>query len=210
MRIYLLLLCFLSGIFQIEAQDARKILDKASEAYNKAGGIHAIFTLNTEDVKNKITNSEDGQAYLKGNKFQIDLPDGITWFDGKTQWVYAKGGDEVNVSSPTGDELAGISPAVLLNIYKNGFKLTYKGEKKEGNKSVFIVEMIPPKKTEYSKITITIDKITNLFSTISLSGTNGYNSLLKIRKMEAGLNLPESTFVFNKSKYPNVEVIDLR
>lgn len=198
------------GVLGLVAQDAKSILDKASAAYNKAGGMHTVFTLNNEDVKNKVTTSDDGQAYLKCNKFQIDVPDGTTWFDGKTQWVYAKGGDEVNVSNPTGDELAGISPAVLLNIYKSGFKLVYKGEQKQGNKTLQVVEMIPTKKMDYSKISIAIDKTTNLFSIIKFYGTNGINSELKIRKIETGLNLPNDKFVFNKKDYPNVEIIDLR
>lgn len=210
MRAKLILLFFVCGIMHAAAQDARQILDKANEAYNKAGGIHAVFTVNVEEVKQKVVHSQDGQAYLKGNKFKIDVPDGITWFDGKTQWVYAKGGDEVNVSNPTGDELAGVSPSVLLNIYKTGFKLSYKGEKKEGAKTVLVIDLIPAKVKDYNKMTVTLDKSTYLFTSVSLYGTNGINNYLKIRKLQAGVNLPDATFIFNKKEYPNVETIDLR
>ncbi|SHE37888.1 LolA family protein [Dysgonomonas macrotermitis] len=210
MKAKLILLLLVCGILQVKAQDARQILDKASAAYNSAGGMHAVFTLNTEEVKQRVIHSQDGQAYLKGNKFKIDVPDGITWFDGKTQWVYAKGGDEVNVSNPTGDELAGVSPSVLLNIYKSGFKLVYQGEKKEGAKTVIVVDMIPQKSQDYSKMTVTLDKATYLFTSVSLYGTNGINNHLKIRKMQQGVNLPDNTFVFSKKDYPDVEIIDLR
>lgn len=210
MRAKLMLLFLVCGIIHAGAQDARQILDKANAAYNKAGGIHAVFTVNVEEVKQKVVHSQDGQAYLKGNKFKIDVPDGITWFDGKTQWVYAKGGDEVNVSNPTGDELAGVSPSVLLSIYKTGFKLNYKGEKKEGAKTVLVVDLIPAKVKDYSKMTVTLDKSTYLFTSVSLYGTNGINNHLKIRKLQAGVNLPDTTFIFNKKEYPNVEIIDLR
>lgn len=46
---------------------------------------------------------------MKGNKFKIEIPDAITWFDGTTQWVYIKDTDEVNITNPTGDELQAIS-----------------------------------------------------------------------------------------------------
>lgn len=195
----------------MNAQNAKDILDKANLAYNQAGGIVASFTVNTEDVKGKTIYSQDGKAYLKGNKFKIDVPDGITWFDGKTQWVYAKGGDEVNVSNPTGEELAGVSPSVLLSLYKAGFKLSYKGEKKEKTKTVYVVEMIPlGKKTEFSRMIVTIDKVTNIFTSVSTYGKDGMDNHLIINKILTGVNLSDAVFVFNKKEYPGVEVIDLR
>ncbi|MBF0577428.1 LolA family protein [Dysgonomonas sp. GY617] len=207
----LLILVFLFSVLGLNAQDAKSILDKANLAYNQAGGITASFTINTEDVKGKTVYSQDGKAYLKGNKFKIDVPDGITWFDGKTQWVYAKGGDEVNVSNPTGEELAGVSPSVLLSLYKAGFKLNYKGEKKEKAKTVYVVEMIPlGKKTEFTKMVIHIDKATNIFTSVNTFGKDGVNNQLIITKLQTGVNLLDNLFVFNKKEYPQIEVIDLR
>lgn len=205
------MLTFFLSVFCLNAQNAKDILDKANLAYNQAGGIVASFTINTEDVKGKTIYSQDGKAYLKGNKFKIDVPDGITWFDGKTQWVYAKGGDEVNVSNPTGEELAGVSPSVLLSLYKAGFKLSYKGEKKEKTKTVYVIEMIPlGKKTEFSKMIVTIDKATNIFTSVSTYGKDGMDNHLIINKIQTGVNLSDAVFVFNKKEYPGVEVIDLR
>lgn len=211
MKKKLLILVFLFSILGLNAQDAKSILDKANLAYNQAGGITASFTINTEDVKGKTVYSQDGKAYLKGNKFKIDVPDGITWFDGKTQWVYAKGGDEVNVSNPTGEELAGVSPSVLLSLYKTGFKLNYKGEKKEKAKTVYVVEMIPlGKKTEFTKMVIHIDKATSIFTSVSTFGKDGVNNQLIITKLQTGVSLLDNLFVFNKKEYPQIEVIDLR
>lgn len=211
MKKNLSILAFLFSIFALQAQDAKAILDKANLTYNQAGGITASFTINTEDVKRKTVYSQDGKAYLKGNKFKIDVPDGITWFDGKTQWVYAKGGDEVNVSNPTGEELAGVSPFVLLSLYKAGFKLNYKGEKKEKAKTVYVVEMIPiGKKAEFTKMVVHIDKATNIFTSVNTFGKDGINNQLIITKLQTGVNLPDNTFVFNQKEYPKIEVVDLR
>lgn len=211
MKINLLIILFFASFFSVGAQNARTILDNANKAYNNAGGITASFTINTEDVGAKVTYSQDGKAYLKGNKFKIDVPDGITWFDGSTQWVYIKGSNEVNISNPAGEELAGVSPAVLLNIYKTGFKLDYKGETRENGKTVYVVEMIPESSnSEYSKMSINIDKTTNLFTSIKLFGKNKMNNHLIIRSLQTKTNPLDGTFVFNKKDYPGVEVIDLR
>ena len=201
----------LTSIFSISAQDAKSILDNANQAYNKAGGITAKFTLNSEDVKNKVTYSQDGTTHLKGNKFKIDVPEGITWFDGKTQWTYAKGSDEVNVSNPTGNELAGISPFVLLNIYKKGFKLSLNGEKTEKGKSVYSVDLVPESnKVEFKKITINIDKSNWMISSIKIYNKDGIVTHLIINKLQMGVNLSDDIFTFNKKEYPNVEIVDLR
>ncbi len=205
------LFVFFISVFTVNAQNAKTILDNASKAYNSAGVITASFTINTEDVKNKTTYSQDGKAYLKGDKFKIDAVDGITWFDGKTQWVYVKGSEEVNISEPTGEELASVSPAILLNMYKTGFKLNYKGEKKNGGKTVYMVELVPEsKKSEFSKMYVNIDKTTNLFTSIQMFGKNGMNNHLIVKSMQTRTNLPDNTFVFNKKDYPKAEVIDLR
>lgn len=193
------------------AQNARSILDKASEAYNKAGGITASFTLDTKDTKAKNTYSYDGKASMKGNKFKLEIPDGITWFDGNNQWVYIKDTDEVNVTNPTGEELQNISPSAIFSLYKNGFKLAYKGEKIVKGKSVYVVELTPEKKkAEIIKITVTIDKTSNLFTSITVVNKTGLENTLSINKMQTGVSLSDATFAFNKKNYPGVDVIDLR
>lgn len=210
MKTRFLLLAVLLFTHTAYAQNAKTILDKVSSTYANAGGLTVGFTLNIEETKSKTTYSHDGTALMKGDKFRIEVPDGITWFDGKTQWVFAKGGDEVNVSNPSGDELASISPAAFLSLYKAGFKLNYKGESKEKGKVLSIVEMIPTRTKEYTKFLVYIDKATNLFSKVSLFAKDGTNTHLIINKLQSGVTHPDATFSFNKKQYPNVEIVDLR
>ncbi len=207
-KLFILLSFFSLGF--ISAQNPNDILNKVSKTYSE-GAYTLTLTLNSEDVSAKTTYSYDGKAYLKGNKFKLDVPDGITWFDGKTQWIYMDGSDEVNVTSPTGEELMAISPVALLNMYKSGFKLSYKGEAKDKGKSVYLIDMIPQKKgSDITKFSLKIDKVTNLFTEIFIKDKNGMNNTVVIRKSEKSTNLPDSFFIFNKKDYPNVEVIDLR
>ncbi len=212
MKLKLLILSLLIPFLGIEAQNnARTILDKASAAYTKAGSLTANFTVDSKEIKTKSTYSLDGVAYMKGDKFKIDIPDATTWFDGKTQWVYVKDTEEVNISEPTAEELQGISPSSVFNIYKKGFDLTYKGEKHLTGKTFLEVELTPQSKSSgYTKIVVLIDKVTNIFYQITLSDKSGYENVLTIKKMQTGTNLPDKTFTFNKQEYPQAEVIDLR
>lgn len=193
------------------AQNARTILDKASETYNKAGSVVAGFTLDSKDPKIGSVHSYDGKAYMKGDKFKIEIPDAITWFDGTTQWVYVKDTEEVNITSPTGEELQAISPSVLFNIYKKGFKLSYKGEKKATGKTLQEIELTPEKKGgDFTKIIVQIDKVSNIFYKVTLIDKAGLENELTIKNYQTERNLPENTFQFDKKDYPRVDVIDLR
>lgn len=195
----------------LSAQNAREILDKASETYNKAGAVTASFTLDSKDTKAQSMHSYDGKAFMKGNKFRIEIPDAITWFDGTTQWVYIKDTEEVNISNPTGEELQAISPSVLFNIYKKGFNLSYKGEKRINGKSLYEVELIPQKKGgDFTKIAVLIDKANNIFSKITVTDKAGIENILTIKSYQAGSNLTDNVFQFNKKDFPRAEVVDLR
>ncbi|MBF0650562.1 outer-membrane lipoprotein carrier protein LolA [Dysgonomonas sp. GY75] len=203
-----ILITFTIGLF---AQNAREILDKASETYNKAGAVTASFTLDSKDTKARSVHSYDGKAFMKGNKFKIEIPDAITWFDGTTQWVYIKDTEEVNISNPTGEELQAISPSVLFNIYKKGFNLSYKGEKRINGKSLYEVELIPQKKGgDFTKIAVLIDKASNIFSKITVTDKAGIENILTIKSYQAGSNLTDDVFHFNKKDFPRAEVVDLR
>ena len=195
----------------VSAQNARAILDKASETYNNAGGVTATFTLDSKDTKAKSTYSYDGKAYMKGNKFKIEIPDAITWFDGTTQWVYIKDTEEVNVSTPTGEELQAISPSVLFNIYKKGFNLNYKGEKHISGKLLQEIDLIPQKKgSEFTKITVLVNKASSTFWRITLTDKVGIENILTIKNYQTGTSIQDSIFQFNAKDYPRVEIIDLR
>jgi len=211
MKLKLFILSLLIPFIGIEAQNARTILDKAATAYNNAGTVTASFTLDSKEVKTKSIYSVDGTAYMKGDKFKIDIPDATIWFDGKNQWIYKKGIDEIIITEPTKEELQGISPSSLFSIYKQGFNLSYKGEKHVAGTAVLEVELTPQNKSsDYTKITVQINKATNLFSQIILLDKLGYENTLTIRKMQTKTNLPDKTFIFNKSDYPNAEIFDQR
>ncbi|NDW18310.1 hypothetical protein D0T53_07085 [Dysgonomonas sp. 216] len=206
----LFLFIFISAQIAV-AQNAKDILDKVATTYKQSPGFILSFTINTNDIANKTTYSHDGTAHIKGNKFKIQVPDGITWFDGKTQWVYMTGGDEVNVSNPTGEELAAISPVALLNLYKSGFKLKNKGEKTENGKKVYLIEMIPEKKgSDVEKFDLKIDKASNLFTSISIYQKDKVNNQLIIKSTKEQSSIDDKVFTFNQNDYPDVEVIDLR
>ena len=210
---FLLLVMALSPIILCSGKDdkAKEILDKASVTFAQAGGIKASFTFNIKDVKAKVTESFDGTIQMKGDRFCMDTPDYELWFNGKTQWIYMKGVDEVNISEPSKEELQMLNPSVLFNIYKNGFKYKYLSEKTDiKGKQVYEIELTPLKKNDMVKMIIQIGKISSLPHTITIVNKNNIDNIIHINKYETGNSYADSMFSFDKKKYPNVEIIDLR
>lgn len=207
-----LLACLLFGIRVTSwAQNAASILDKAASAYENSNGMSASFTLNTRSDVQKVSESFEGTIHMKGDKFTLVTPDIITWFDGTTQWAYVERNEEVNVSTPTGDELQFTNPALLLRMYKKGFTPKYLGESTASNgKAAYDIELTPKKKGDITRVELQIEKFSGFPVSIKVEAKNGVSNTIYISNLKTGVNQPDGFFVFKESDYPDAEVIDLR
>ena len=192
------------------AQNATSILEAAS-AYEDSNGLTAFFTMQTRSDVQKVSESFDGTVDIKGDKFVLKTPDMITWFDGTTQWSFVERNEEVNVSTPNGEELQATNPALLLRSYKKGFTAKYKGESTAPNgKAAYDIELVPKKKSDIVRVELQIEKFSGLPASIAVFSKNGISSTIRISKMKTGVNQPDSFFVFNEKDYPDAEIVDLR
>ena len=190
---------------------SKSILDNANQEYEKSEGIKLIFTINTEDSYGSAYEPQAGTAMVKGNKFKLDLPYATTWFDGKTQWVLLKNANEVNISNPSAEELATISPLALLNMYKTGYVLKDPRSRTIKGIEVFEVGMTPTNKShELKTISIAINKKTNAIVEIEFTTNNGISNRIAVSEFNLNDRYSNDLFSFNKLNHPGVEVIDLR
>lgn len=207
-----LLACLLLGFGVVShAQNAASILDKAAKAYEGSNGVSASFALNTRSEVQNVSESFEGTINMKGDKFTLVTPDMTTWFDGTTQWTYVERNEEVNVSTPTGDELQFTNPAMLLRVYKKGFTPKYIGESTASNgKTAYDIELTPKKKGDITRVVLQIEKFSNFPASIKVEAKNGVTNTIHISNLKTGVNQPDSFFVFKESDYPDADVIDLR
>lgn len=189
---------------------SKSILDKAYGTYESSKGIKAEFTFAAME-NNTPQMQQKGTAAFKGNKFRIETANINTWFDGKTQWVLIKDFDEVNISEPTMEEVASVSPLALLSMYKNGYKLGEPSEKTVNGKSAYVIELSPiGSRSEFKDITVAIDKAANNILQVKLTFKNGVKNTIDINNYNTNFNFTDADFIFNKNKYPDVEIVDLR
>lgn len=213
MKLLGIIACFflLPCIMTAQNQKAIELLDKSVDVFKKNTGIEASFLLKDEISDSKATHSFEGILKSRQNRFMIDMPDVRTWFDGKTQWSYLKSNREVNVTSPTEEEVAAINPVALLQLYKNGYRPVYKGERHVKGEPVAEVELVAERKNApWRKIFLRLNTKTYLPVSVLIRDKNGRSSEIIFLKIKQNLNLPDADFVFNKGDYPEAEVIDLR
>jgi outer membrane lipoprotein-sorting protein len=199
--------------FEMSAQNtgkAEQILTKASEAYNKSGGIKATFSIQMLSRGGSTNGKISGSIQLKGPRFKISTSDMITWFDGNNQWVYIKANEEVNLSKPTQKELLTINPINIFQLYKHGYSCKLLGEKTEKGARVYQIEMKPSKNEGAQTILVKIDKTT--YYPIGATTTNKDKSgtIVQILSYQTKQNYPDGIFTFNPKNHPDAEVIDLR
>ena len=206
-----MLMLWLGLTVQGYAQKADLLLDKAAAAYEESNGIQATFVMQTRSDRQQAAESWEGTVDMRGDRFLLKTPDMITWYDGKTQWVYMERNEEVNVSTPTGEELQMTNPGMLLKLYKKGFTPTVTGESTtRAGKAAYEIELLPKRKSSIVKMTLQLEKLSGMPASIYVEAKNGMQMTVHITGIRVGLNQPDSLFVFNEADYPDAEVIDLR
>ena len=184
------------------AQNSAERRVKAAVAELKRSAYEGRFTLLYYNAANDATDKQSGEITLKGNKFHITLAGNETKFDGKIQWMFVSEFNEVSITEPTAEELKEVSPLAMIEYYVSKDRIS---EGEDGEINFYPTE---PKESEYFRIELRINK-SNLPSKLVIYQKNGD----KITLVWDSLNktkVDDSYFYFDTTKYPNVEVNDLR
>jgi outer membrane lipoprotein-sorting protein len=183
----------------MNAESAKSILDKAAATVSNPSGVQANF-----QMISKQFGSTSGTISVKGHKFHASTPQAIVWFDGKTQWTYMKGNDEVNISNPTEAQLQAINPYNFINIYKKGFKLSAKEVENS-----YEVHLVPNKKEQkIQEMYIIVDKASYHPTHVKMKQKDKWSTIIISQLKTATLS--DGLFQFNSKDFPKAEIIDLR
>ena len=177
---------------------AEEVLDKALSELSKTSGIRADFA-----------GTEQGFLLLKGEKFYLNSGGIQSWYDGKTQWSYVADTEEVNISHPTREELQAINPYLILMRYKMDFDYNYKGtQTRNGVKGHEIV--LTPKHSGNREVIRVFISHSHQPLAIKVEQDGRTMSEINVIKYQTNQKLEDGMFRFNKSLYPNAEIIDMR
>lgn len=205
--LFLSILLFVGGLTPCRAQaqgktaaSAENLLKRSADKLRAAKCLKVLFTATADGQ------SRPGQLIIQGDKFTLSSEGMMTWFDGKTQWTYSPNIGEVNVVTPTPDELRQINPLRLIDSFASAYKATL-----QSSRAVEKVTLLPLKPGgDIVKAVLSIDPETLYPFEIDITLSNRQTLMIKTSSVQPVKPLPASAFRFEKSKLPGVPVVDLR
>lgn len=188
---------------------AQTILDAMSKKYKSLKSYQAAFTYTSAGAGAK--ESYKGDLTVKNEKFRLQLGGQEVFTDGKTMSTYIKESNEVNVQDYESGSTSELNPTQIYTIYQRGFDYRFLKEQKQGGRTVEVIELTPNRpKSAIATIQISVDKADKSVRNWLIVNKDGKRTSYFITKFTPNVNAPDSLFVFDKAKYPGVEVVDLR
>jgi outer membrane lipoprotein carrier protein len=190
---------------------AKAILDNVSAKFKTYKSVEADFTLSITDANGKVEGTKKGVVYMNGSKYRVNISGQEIYSDGNNIWTYDKSANEVQISKFDASSNTITPQKMFTNFYDKDFLYKLSGETKQGKKTIQEIELTPVDKTKtFYKVLVGIDKASKNIVSTKVFEKNGNRYIYTITGMKTNTNLPQSLFVFDAKKYPNVEVVDLR
>jgi outer membrane lipoprotein carrier protein len=191
--------------------EAKAILDAVSTKFKTFSTVNATFSYKVENGTGKTLSNKTGTIKLKGTKYRVSFGGQEIFCNGITVWNYDKSANEVTISNL--DASSGmITPQKLFtNFYDKDFLYMLNGEKKLGSKTLQEIEMTPVDKSKtFHKVYVQVDKTAKTIYSTKVLENAGNKYTYTVTTMKTNLPLADNIFVFDKTKYPGVEEVDLR
>ena len=192
--------------------EAKKILDQAAEKTKSFKTIQVDYELKVTDRKENTNSSSKGKIIIKGNKYRLEAPETVVYFDGKTMWTYNEDIKEVTITEPDmQDEDFLSNPAKILTWYNRDFKYRYDRKTQQDGTEVYEIDLFPNKLDQpYSRIKLFINTGDLLLHTVKSFGKDGIDYSIHLENYVTDSDLSDSLFTFDPAKHKKVEIVDMR
>lgn len=192
---------------------AKKVLDAVSAKFKTFKSVQVAFTLRQEDSKGGLLGTKKGTVSLKGSRYRVSIAGtGQEIFsDGTNIWTYDKSANEVTITKPDPSANTISMQKLFTSFYDKDFLYKLNGDKTVNKKVIQEIEMTPTDKNRpFHKVYVLVDKQNKTIYSTRILDKSGNVMAYTVNTMNGSANVPDNLFVFDKSKYPGVEVVDLR
>jgi len=191
--------------------DAKKVLDAVSAKLKSYKSIQASFTLQIASSSGKVESNKKGTLDMSGHKYHLFMSGQEIYCDGINVWTYDKSNNEVTVTKYDASSKTISAENIFTNFYDKDFLYKLNGDTKQNNKIFQEIELTPVNKTKtFYKVYLMVDKAAKSIYSVKWLEKNGTNYTITANKLVGKAQLNDTSFVFDKSKYPGVEEVDLR
>lgn len=203
----ILFLSLLMIVIPLHAQNGKCniLLDNVIKEYDNSKGVSANFNISSES--NGYVSEISGNIFLNGNRFAFTTDEMECGYDGETLWSYIKNNEEINLSIPEEDEIININPYLLLKNYNSRFKCSFAGK----NGDLETILLTPKNDADnIQSVKVSINSKLLYPTRIEVVNKDSSKIVIKVTNYNSRINVDNSKFIFDKKRFPNIEVIDLR
>lgn len=209
--VVLMILCLVSFVLTAQQEPQAKAAFERAVSIMKHSSVKISFStiINMPTAKRK--ESVSGTLWLKGNRFKLIMDGSVSYFDGKTEWVYQPETNEVTIASISGKEQQALNPLAVLSEYEgSAAKIIFDRDVKT-TVSDEVIDLFPANGAANEfKIELRLNKQTKYPQAITLFGRDGTRTYITIHSFQQLPSLGDQTFMFDVKAHHGISVNDLR
>jgi outer membrane lipoprotein carrier protein len=208
-------LTFLASASLWAQDDARSkaVVDKLIAKHKSYTAFECAFSTRLVSKKDGLDVDQKGTMKVKGSKFRLVLDNNTIVNDGTALWTFNKDANEVTVTDAK-DIDQDMDPTKLFTQYGQGFKSQWVEEKTDATTGAVLqtIKLFPLEagKKPFHTVIMTVDKAKSEPRTVRVLYKEGNEVVYTLDKFTGNSTLADALFVFDKSKFPGVEITDLR
>lgn len=193
--------------------EAKAVLDKLRQKYDAYNTLQADFSLKIE-LPEQPPEVQKGTVMRTGEKYRLEMSGQDVISDGTSLYLILHNNKEVQINDVPDEEETGsiLSPQSIFKLYESDeFVYLLANEIAKDGTVVQQIEMKPlDDYADYSKVRMEVDKKRNSVMNVVAFGKDGSRYTFTLDKVTPNKTFPAGTFSFDKSKYPDYYVEDLR
>jgi outer membrane lipoprotein carrier protein len=185
------------------------LVKTASDKIRSYKSLKIDFIYEMDNKEMDIKESMSGVVFSEGKKYYMEVGDNIFISDGTTIWNYVDDLEEVQISN-AGDAEGGLTPTQILNDFEEHFKATFIKQEMHKGKKVDIVDLVPKVSQAFFKYRVALDSKDQMIVYSIAYDRHGGTYTYNLNTVQINPTIPAGKFSFDKNKFPNAYINDLR
>lgn len=190
---------------------ATEIMRQLSAKYQTFRSMNFQYTLKIGQ-DNKTQETYQGTLTVAGDKYNNHAGNGTTLIcDGQSLWNYDSENNEVAVYEYDGEDSYSLfSPQKFLADWEKMFRAKLIRDEYVKGRQNTLIDMTPKTAQSYYKVRLFVDRAAQQVLQAVVYDKNSMTYTFCIEQFRADVKADPSLFVFDASKHPGIEVVDMR
>ena len=209
-KTFISIILLFAGYFANAQTDpaANTVLDRFSARAAGAPSVSIKFGLVTEDLVERRSDTLSGSVIISKDSYKLEIPNNIIWFDGTTSWNYLIDEKEVVITRPNPNDNSFLNkPSAIFTMYKSDYKTRLIEELRDS----WVIDLYPEDINNYLiRIRLTIGKNQHDLKKLEYRRKDGIVMYINVKEYNLNIRPEQNFFVFDRTRYRGVDIIDMR